>query len=132
MNVSSRTPYQHQFQRLPDFEVTYQLLAVEPSGTVPIFYQGGRWDFLYDDKAYKDGLFAIYPEVIVASTGEIFPTGQPLPAYGIAAMWILSSKLRTVHQKRIKLGTRGYWMEVNHRIAVCEVSRIINLHASID
>lgn len=124
-------PYQQQFGRLPDFEVMYQLLAVEPSGAVPIVYQGVRWDFMYEDKAYRDGLYAIYPEVVVASTGEVFSNEQPLPAYGIAAMWILSAKLRPIHQERIRLGTRGYWMEVNRRTAVCEVSRIIDLHANI-
>lgn len=95
-------PYQHQCGYLPDFLVTYQLLPLNLAGDLPIVYQGRRWDFMYDEKLYRDGFFGIYPEILIATTGEVFPSQQPIPSYGMATMWIANARLRPVHAATYK------------------------------
>lgn len=122
------TPYQQLFGHSADFEVTYRLFSPEEGGRKLPPFQGIRWDFLYEE--FPGEGFMIYPEIMAPQTNEIFPSGIPIPPYGIATMWILNSSLRTLHQQRLKAGTRGYFIEGPKKVGVCEVSRILGLHSN--
>ncbi|MBO0936296.1 hypothetical protein J2I47_07025 [Fibrella sp. HMF5335] len=120
------TPYESIFSQPPDFEVTYQLYSAEAGGRKIAAYQGIRWNFMYDD--FREGLYMIYPEIININTGELLEPNTPIPSLGKAMMYILNPKFRTLHKQRIKAGTRGYFMEGNTIVAVCEVTRISGLY----
>ncbi len=46
---------------------------------------------------------------------------------GKANMWILNSDFRQYHKERIKIGTKGFFMEGPNKTAECEVIEIIGL-----
>lgn len=121
-------PYSERFGHLPDFEVTYHIFSVEEGGRKISAYQGIRWDFMYDE--YRNALHIVYPEILNSITREPFESEVPIPENGIATMWILSPEFRPLHQQRIKPGTRGYFMEGNTKVAVCEVTRIVGLFSN--
>ncbi|MBD2702561.1 hypothetical protein IC229_18075 [Spirosoma sp. BT702] len=121
-------PYQELFGRQPDFEVTYHIYSPEEGGRTLPGFQGTLWDFM--DDVDRNGMYMIYPEILNLTTREPFERGMPIPENGIATMWILSSKLRSLHQQRIKVGTRGYFMEGSKKVAVCEVTNIISLFSN--
>ncbi len=121
-------PYLEVFGHLPDFEVTYRIFSPEEGGRKTPVFQGIRWDFTYED--YPSEGFMIYPEIIDVNTKVAIEAEVAIPDYGIATMWILNSRLRGLHQKRIKLGTRGYFVEGPRKVGVCEVTRIIGLFSN--
>ena len=43
-------------------------------------------------------------------------------------MWILNPNYYDYHKQRIKLGTKGYFMEGGHKTAECIVIAIIGLN----
>ncbi len=44
----------------------------------------------------------------------------------IARMWIVNNELRSYHQERIRVGTKGYFME-GTKTGECEVIKIVGL-----
>ncbi|MGG0176475.1 hypothetical protein [Gottfriedia acidiceleris] len=47
---------------------------------------------------------------------------------GTARMWILSPEIREeIHKHKIKLGTKGYFMEGSRRVGEIEVIKIVGL-----
>lgn len=98
-----RKPYSEIFGHLPDFEVAYRVFSPEEGGRKTPAFQGIRWDFMYEEYPQENSM--VYPEVVDVNTREVFVSETPIPEYGIATMWILNPKLRSMHQKRIKLGT---------------------------
>ena len=122
------TPYSEIFGHSPDFEVTYKIFSPEEGGRKTPAYQGIRWDFSYEE--YADEGFMIWPEILDGSTSEVLKTGTPIPNYGKATMWILNFQLRSLHQKRIKIGVRGYFMEGRQKVSVCEVIQIAGLFSN--
>jgi len=111
--------------RLPDFEVPYKLYTADEGGRKTPAYQGIRWDFMYDD--HREILYIIHPEILNVATNESFASETPIPEFGKATMWIVSPQFQLLHRQRIKMGTRGFFMEGPHKMAVCEVTRIIGL-----
>ena len=120
------------FKREPDFEVSYRVLSEAEGGrkSGPPF-QGYRPDWAYDgDDIPKTGLFMIWPEFL-DSEGKVLPNESQAPVAGKANMWIIVPKMiEQVHGARIKVGTKGFFMEGNRRVAEATVTRIIGLHTN--
>lgn len=122
------TPYSEAMGKQPDFEVEYvfdidpELEEVKPS-------QGMRCDFLYDgDDPKLDGIHMIWPELL-DEYGDVILDKRVIPSSsGKATMWIgLHESREKVHQKRIKIGTKGYWVIGSKKLAKVTVSKILGL-----
>lgn len=118
--------YEDIFGHKEDFIVNYRFFSEKEGGRKTIPHQGIRSDFWYEcDYHETKGLFMIYPQ-FEDSKGIMIKSGE-VEKEGMAKMWILNQELRPYHQKRIKVGTVGYFMEGSRRTAVCEVTNIIGL-----
>ena len=72
----------------------------------------------------------IHPEFLTAE-GEVDNEEHPVALQGTATMWILIPEMRNeVHQKRIKPGIQGYFMEGKKRVAEATVTKIIALNSN--
>ena len=121
-------PYQERSNRQEDFKVRYRFYSESEGGRKNVPIQGIRSDFWYEDENHtNDRIFMIWPE-FENEAGQLIESGVVLPE-GIARMWIVSEELRAYHQKRISIGTKGYFMEGGKRTAECEVIEIIGLHS---
>ncbi|TPN87399.1 hypothetical protein [Aquimarina algicola] len=69
-------------------------------------------------------MFIIWPE-FENITGDLIKSGVVLRE-SIARMWIVNKVLRSYHQERIKVGTKGYFIEGN-KTGECEVVEIVGL-----
>ncbi len=67
----------------------------------------------------------IWPE-FENNDNELIQSGQPFKE-GIARMWIINYEMRKYHQERIKVGTKGYFLEGSMKTAGCEVIEIVDL-----
>ena len=114
---------------MPDFKVSYRLFSVEEGGRKTPHLQGIHWDFSYEDETIgkPNQVFLIWPEFVSAS-GEVLPSGEPMPKQGLADMFIVNPAFRAFHSQHIKVGVRGYFKEGSHRIALCEVVEVLALH----
>ena len=113
-----------------DFEVSYRFLSPEEGGRLTgLPLQGLKCDWAYDnDDIEKTGIWMIYPEFKDAD-GNILPYGVQALPQGTASMYILSPQMRKeVHQKRIQLSTKGFFMEGKKKIAEATVVKIIGLY----
>ncbi|MCY7356198.1 MAG: hypothetical protein LH609_01770 [Rudanella sp.] len=108
--------------------MTYRLYTLDEGGRRTPAFQGIRWDFMYDE--HQGSLCIIYPEITDLTLQTPFPAETAIPEYGMATMWIVNTSSRPFHQQWIQVGTRGYFMEGNRKIAVCEVTRIIGLFSN--
>jgi hypothetical protein len=124
--------YAEKDKRLPDFEVSYRFLTEAEGGrkTGPPF-QHYRCDWSYEgDDISKAGIFMIWPEFL-DSEGRILSDEVRVPESGKATMWIIVPKMiEQVHGSRIKVGTKGFFMEGPRRIAEVVVTRVIGLHTN--
>ena len=120
-------PYCERFGYLPDFEVTYRIYSAEECGRKTPAFQGIRWDFMYEE--YPGEAFMI-PEILDVKTKQPLISEIPIPEYGVATMWIVAPQLRPMHRQRLNVGTRGYFIEGNRKVGVCEVTQIIGLLAN--
>ena len=117
----------------PDFEVRYRFLNSEEGGrqTGPP-HQNYRCDWSYEGDDVSLGIYMIHPE-FMAEDGSVFPEGLPVPASGLATMWILTPELRVqIHRVRIHEGAKGYFMEGSRRVAEATVTRVVGLHTNTD
>jgi hypothetical protein len=119
-------PYEELWGHMEDFIVKYKFYSPEEGGRKTVPHQGIRSDFWYECNDHDtDSLYMIYPQ-FQDINGIMIPSGV-VEKEGIAKMWILSEELRPYHQKRIKLGTVGYFMEGSRRTARCKVIEIVGL-----
>lgn len=120
-------PHQEATGKIPDFEVEYEFsIALELKDVKPS--QGMRPDFLYEgDVPEKDGIHMIWPELL--EDGEVIRDKTIKPAKkGRALMWILVPETREkIHRKRVKVGTKGYWVIGSNKLARVTVTKIIGL-----
>ena len=109
-----------------DFIVKYRFYSLEEGGRKTLPRQGYRCDFLYENEdPQKDGIYAIYPEFLDEKNKIIEDTSKSVDNIGKALMWIMNPELRhTVHVDKIKVGTKGYFVEGAHKIAEVEVVSI--------
>ena len=113
-----------------DFIVSYHLYAPSEGGR-KVTFQHLRCDFSYDGyDIATDGIFMIYPEFL-GKDGQPIEEGIPVSLDGRASMFILSPEMRaSVHQGRIKIGTRGYFMEGGRKVGCLEVVQVVDLHVN--
>ena len=72
----------------------------------------------------------IYPEFL-DSEGHVLSDEFRVPERGLATMWVIVPEMiEQVHGARIKVGTKGFFMEGARRIAEATVTRIIGLHTN--
>ena len=117
-----------------DFEVHYRFYTPGEGGRQQLPGQHYRCDWSYDgDDVQRVGIFMIHPEFMTAD-GEVFPEFEVagrVPQEGRATMWILVPEMRgSIHQHRIAVGVRGYFMEGSMRVGEAIVTRIIALHTN--
>lgn len=80
------------------------------------------------DDPSTDGIYMIHPQFL-DKHGQPLDNGLPVPLEGKASMWILIPEMRaSIHQSRIKLETRGHFMEGWRKIGDVAVDSIVGLH----
>jgi hypothetical protein len=124
--------YAEKIKRLPDFEVSYRFFSEAEGGRkTGTPFQHYRCDWSYEgDDISKTGIFMIWPE-FVDSEGRILPDKVRVPESGKATMWIVSpNMIEQVHGSRVKIGTKGFFMEGARRVAEAVVTRVIGLHTN--
>ncbi|WBW98362.1 hypothetical protein [Oceanirhabdus sp. W0125-5] len=121
-------PYEIKHKHSEDFIVKYRLYKVEEGGRKQTF-QGYRCDFAYDgDDISKTGIYMIHPEFEDEKGNVIKDENEPVNLSGTARMWIAFPKMREeIHKHRIKIGTKGYFMEGSRRIGETEVIKVVGL-----
>lgn len=119
--------YRDRTGRQPDFRVRYRFLSQAEGGRATLPFQHIRSDFLYaEDDPVENGIWCIWPE-FVSIDGTVLPEDQPVPAEGAADMYVLNDELRAEHSRRIRLGTKGFFVEGARRTATCEVVEVLGL-----
>ncbi|MCP4180265.1 MAG: hypothetical protein GY756_21085 [bacterium] len=114
----------------PDFKIKYHFYSLEEEGRKNPVFQGIRSDFSYDgDDIQNTGIYMIHPEFIDKNGDVIVEDNIPISNKGYAYMWILIPEMRKrVHQKRIRVGVKGYFQEGGNRTGRLEVVEVIGLH----
>lgn len=121
-------PYGHRLKHPEDFKVKYRFYSKSEGGRKQLPFQGLRSDFWYENENHTmKGIFMIWPE-FENENGVLIESGVVLKE-GIARMWIINDELRTYHQDRIGIGTKGYFME-GTKTGECEVVEIIGLNSN--
>ena len=112
----------------PDFIVRYRLYLPAEGGR-KVTFQHLRCDFLYEgDDPKKTGIWMIHPEFL-DEHGDPLEEQVPVPLRGRASMWIIPPRARSeVHRSRIKIGTRGHFMEGARKVGDVTVEAIVGLH----
>ncbi|WP_204356494.1 hypothetical protein [Arcticibacterium luteifluviistationis] len=121
-------PYNERLGHSHDFEVEYRILNESEGGRKTLPYQGIRWDFWYEfNGQHENQLFMIWPEFLDSNGNVITKNNVPVPASGIARMWIVNDSLRKYHQDEIKVGLNGNGHEGGTVVAKYVVSKIVGL-----
>lgn len=122
-------PYTEQRNHPQDFDIKYHFYSEQEGGRKSIPFQGYRCDFAYEgDDISKTGIFMIHPEFEDEYGNIILDENIPVNKSGTARMWILIPEMREkVHKERIKIGTKGYFMEGSKKVGEVEVTRIVGL-----
>ncbi len=115
----------------PDFEVEYKFLTVDEAGRkTGTPFQGYRSNWLYEgDDPIADGIYMIHPEFL-DEDGKSFQKNRKVPAKGLARMVVVNPAKRPYHQKKIKVGTRGFFVEGNRKVAMATVTKVLGLHTN--
>ncbi|MPR33763.1 hypothetical protein [Salmonirosea aquatica] len=124
-------PYEERLGRSHDFTVAYRFYTPEEGGRWNPVYQGYRSDFDYDQEIPENkGIYMIWPEFEDEDGFVITESETPVLAKGTARMWIISAHTKPLHQKYVKVGTKGYFMEGNKRVAECKIIKIGSLFSN--
>jgi hypothetical protein len=124
-------PYEGRLKHTHDFRVAYQFYTYEEGGRWSPVYQGYRPNFDYAQRTPEhNGLYMIFPEFENENGQVITESKTPMLETGTARMWIISSHMRPFHQRHIQVGTKGYFMEGDRRVAECEVIEINGLFSN--
>lgn len=126
------TPYESIRKHPQDFNVLYRMYTTEEGGRRNLPYQGYRCDFSYDGDDVKEcGIYAIHPEFQDEQGNILLDTDKSVPLMGKASMWVLFARMREqVHIYRIKVGTKGYFMEGPRRVGEVTVTEIVGLYTN--
>lgn len=118
-----------------DFEVRYRFLSEAEGGRKSqSIHQGYRCDWVYAEfeEIEPNQAWIIWP-LFVYESGEFVPEGDQVANQGAAHMMVVDKELRqTVHRERIRLGTKGFFVEGGKKVAEATVVRIVDLAGSID
>ena len=111
-----------------DFIVIYRLYSQSEGGR-KVTLQHLRCDFMYDgDNPKNDSIYMIHPEFSDAN-GLPYKEEAIIPLEGKSAMWILVPEMqKSIHQQRIKIGVKGYFMEGSRKVGEVRVDEIVSLH----
>lgn len=130
--METLTPCQQVRKREYDFKVKYTFYLKEEVGfgRKQLPWQHYRCDFGYaeevDTYTGLNGavngfrLFMIHPE-FWGEDGLPILERREVNKEGIATMWVLDENWIPYHKRRIKIGTKGYFMEGSTKVAECEV-----------
>jgi hypothetical protein len=120
--------YKENTNQNQDFEVKYRLYGLEDGGRKATF-QHLRCDFSYEEDDIDEiGIYMIWPEFL-DSSGKPINDKEIVPLEGEASMWIVVDEMREkVHRRKIKVGTKGFFMEGLRRIGEVKVTRIVDLN----
>jgi hypothetical protein len=120
--------YAEQRRRKPDFRVRYRWIDEQSPSFHQKPFQHMRCDFSYESDDGRDGLYMIWPEFEDAAEAPL-AEGSPIPAEGIASMWIIVPDMREqVHRRKARVGVRGFFMVGGTRIAEAEIVQIVGLY----
>ena len=109
-----------------DFTVKYRFRTSQEGGRKTPVAQGYRSDFwYYHDENNENLLYMIWP-IFRDENGVIIRDAEIIRNEGIAGMRIVSDQWVKYHKSRIKIGTKGYFMEGAIRVAECEVIELGN------
>jgi hypothetical protein len=124
-------PYEEIRKHPQDFDVKYRLYKLEEGGRNQTF-QGYRCDFAYEgDDISQNGIYMIHPEFEDENGNVILNINEPVNRIGTARMWILVPQMREeIHKYRIRVGTKGYFMEGSRRVGEIEVIKIVGLETN--
>ncbi|MEH6396064.1 hypothetical protein [Pseudoalteromonas sp.] len=116
-------------QRRYDFKVKYYFYTESEGGRKTLPFNGYRSDWFYDgDDLNIEGLSMIWP-TFENKSGDIFENEINVQREGFARMTVVVPEIRkSIHQKRIKIGTKGFFMEGSKKVAEAEVVEILDLH----
>ncbi|OCB69513.1 hypothetical protein [Flavobacterium piscis] len=126
--MENHIAYEKVRNRECDFIVEYRFFSPEEGGRKtgnPI--QGYRSDFMYSDDENLKKLWMIWPEFLDHENNIILDKSISVPTSGKAKMWVINEANHELHKSRIKMGLKGFFMEGPHKVAECEVIRIVNL-----
>lgn len=114
---------------IADFKVKYRFYSSEEGGKWSLPYQSYRSDFKYEHPLHNGNnqLFMIHPEFEDENGNIILDNKEHILATGTARMWILIPERRNYHEDKIVIGTKGFFMEGNIKVAECEVIEILGL-----
>ena len=108
----------------PDFVVQYRFLDTKK--TLP--HQGYRSSFMYEEDARTTNevkyAYDIFPEFKDEKGGIIMNLNEKVLREGVADMWILVEQSRNFHKEKMKIGSKGYFLEGTKIVAECEVIKI--------
>ncbi|PFH81135.1 hypothetical protein [Bacillus sp. AFS088145] len=123
------TPYEERSGHPQDFNVHYRFYSHEEGGKQNLPTQGYRCDFAYqEDDINETGIYMIYPEFEDNDGNVLLDYKISVNQTGTARMWILSPEMREeIHKHKIKIGTKGYFMEGSSKVGEVEVIRIVGL-----
>lgn len=112
----------------PDFRVKYSFNSSDDGGRDSLPKQGYRCDFSYSDNEFEPSqVWMIWPKFI-KKDGTILNFLDPIDRTGIANMRIVNPELRKeIHQRRVKVGVKGFFREGEKRVANLEVIEILEL-----
>ncbi|RKP55574.1 hypothetical protein D7Z26_10350 [Cohnella endophytica] len=120
------TPYEVVRKHLHDFRIEYRFYSREEGGRKILPFQGYRCDFSYDgDDIGTTGIYMIHPEFEDEDGNVLINDIESVNGIGTARMWILIPEMRKeIHNNRIKLGVKGYFMEGSRKVGVVKVIEI--------
>ena len=72
-------------------------------------------------------VFMINP-IFVDENGLAYERGEIVSIEGFADMHVLFDQLRPIHRRRVKVGTKGYFVEGSRRVAEATVVDVLYLN----
>lgn len=122
-------PYEERSGHPQDFYVQYRFYSPEVGGRQNFPAQGYRCDFAYQEDDIKEtSIYMIHPEFEDNDRNVILDDKISVNQTGTARMWIVLPEMREeIHKHKIKLGTKGYFMEGSRRVGEVEVIKIVGL-----
>lgn len=118
--TNEHIPYTDLTGLKPDFQVNYCLKPDKEIEQI-IPYQGMRCDFKYKDENIS---YMIYPEILDKNGKVIIYKDEEISSQGAAWMWIFGNK--QPHEKKLFIGTQGYWVVGSYVLAEVVVTHVFS------
>ena len=115
--------YEERLGHPADVRVKYRYFTQAEGNRNHLPFQGIRSDIRYEDTTET---YIIWPELEDEHGNLIEDDTVRVPANGTARMWIINDARRPIHQNKIKIGKKGFFIE-GLKVAECEVIEIVGL-----